>query len=908
MPSNDFSTIFEAAGNVVAAPVLNQTGGNPVLRGLAETLSTVSDELDSSRTRRRQASSDARESLRFQTEQEDRARAQQERDARSAAFRAVYGVNRALSTPTNPAQPSTTPVGNSPMSLASISETSAFHQEAGAMATAVIDGAVENGETDASTARRIRDAAAAAAPVIQSQEVAVSQGRMPSIAVAATVDRLFGDLINQFPGQENIIASAFKEMGVDNALFDELRTEVNRVTADRTQEQETRDTAYNRGVQDLGEAALTMNRDEVVTAGMNAMRQDQELDALSKQIALRAQQQNILTGEAALQDRQENRAGEEAVSQAAQIGIAQLAPFLERYNRIVAMMGQPGADPGLETQLASLETLITARKGAIVGNLMAAIAPNATVEDANNLRTYFNNYFDQTFIQPMTARSGENARAVEILQSRAGLAVQTAVPLISALRSIGISAAALEPLMQNLPANLLTRFQQEVQGLSRLDLTQPTARQQLVEIVEILKGNQSLASMNYDSRTAAQAFRTINSVSHSLGTNINRTGDTSSGDEFLSATGEVIVASRQLNGGSPASTLVNAGRSLLGPNFGGADMIGAITRLKNDPSQADRANVIARGYRAAAGQILLNIRNNPTGESGRFQIMWRSGLVAGQDYGDGRYQIVDTASNRTTGTVNDMIAATGGDPTLMANRSEVRPPTNLQDMVRTMNGLVDVLVQTNDWGDGARGTPREIRRYYARGEVPAGMLRERQAAAPTGATVRREINALSRDLLDPEGFTLQTDNAATPRVAPERDYSSVPFSEVKNMIRGNEGPDHVGGYNALAYNTSPTENAAGVRPPRPITEMTIGQVYHFQTGPMRAATRGRRGRGDVGSTGVGAYQFESRTLAENARLTFGERWRSIPFTPENQDRVAETLYNRSRGSRRSLGQQWAVFH
>lgn len=833
MPGNDFSTIFETTGNVVAAPVLNQAGGNPILSGLASGLGEISDQLNSDRTRRRQAESDARESLRFQNEQQDRARVQQERDARSAAFRAIYGVNRALSAPNTPAPSTGQPIGNSPMSLASIAETSAFHQDAGAMATALIDGAVEAGQTDPNTVRRIRDAAASAAPVIQSQEVAVSQGRMPSLAVAATVDRVFGELINQFPGHEQVIAAAFKEMGVDNALFDELRTEVDRVSADRTQEQETRDAAYDRGVQEIGEDALNRPRDDVVRAGMEAMRQDSELEALAKRVSVQVQQQSLLTGEAALRDREEGDAAEEAVRSASSIGVAMLAPQLEEYNRLVAMIGQPGAYPDLEARLANMETLIVQHKGTIVGNLIAAIAPNAGLEEAERLSGFLNNYFDQTFIRPMTTRNAENARVIQTLTTRAGLTMRVAMPFVSALRSMGISPTALQPLIDSLSEGpLLTRFQQEMEGLTELDFTQPAARQQLVEIVEILKGNASIQSFNYDSRTAAQAFRVVNNVGRSLATTINRTGDTSSGNEFLSAVGEVVVASRQLNRNTPAQSLINAGRSLLGPNFGGADMIGAITRLKNDPTQADRANIIGRGYRAAAAQTLLNFRQSPHGESGRFQIVWRSGRVAGQDYGDGRFQIVDT-----TGEPRNLPSYRGdGERSalpVLRDSSSARPDRALQDTVRTMNGLLDVLVQTNDWGDGARGTPREIRRFYARGELPPGMVRERQATASRETEIRRSMDRLEANLLNPEAFTLQTDNTATP---------------TGGEAAGN--PSQVTSVGGQAW------------------QQVKASIGHYESG------NGRTYANTTGSTATGLYQFTRGTWLSNYRQEFPNDRRS----------------------------------
>lgn len=140
------------------------------------------------------------------------------------------------------------------------------------------------------------------------------------------------------------------------------------------------------------------------------------------------------------------------------------------------------------------------------------------------------------------------------------------------------------------------------------------------------------------------------------------------------------------------------------------------------------------------------------------------------------------------------------------------------------------------------------------------------------------------------------------------DYSNVPFAAVKDMIGGKEGPDNLGGYGAIAYNTPGGKNAAGVpNPGKPLTEMTLGEVFDFQRGPMRQATRGRRGPNDVGSTGVGKYQFESMTLAENAEKAFGKDWRSQKFSPQVQDRIAETLFDRVKGNPAQLRNTWAAF-
>jgi hypothetical protein len=196
--------------------------------------------------------------------------------------------------------------------------------------------------------------------------------------------------------------------------------------------------------------------------------------------------------------------------------------------------------------------------------------------------------------------------------------------------------------------------------------------------------------------------------------------------------------------------------------------------------------------------------------------------------------------------------------------------------------------------------------------APAGVREE-----PAFLAESRNLPAWQQIMQGAEsGPTQQTEQVgvAPPPAGTSGSFANIPFAQVKQRIVGREGPAALGGYSALAYNTPDGRNAAGVpQPPKPLTSMTIKEVLDFQRGPMRAATKGYRNRTgqwtkpDPGSTGVGAYQFESRTLAENAKLALGEAWMNAPFTPQNQDRIAETLYNRVRGNQAQLASTWAVF-
>lgn len=105
-----------------------------------------------------------------------------------------------------------------------------------------------------------------------------------------------------------------------------------------------------------------------------------------------------------------------------------------------------------------------------------------------------------------------------------------------------------------------------------------------------------------------------------------------------------------------------------------------------------------------------------------------------------------------------------------------------------------------------------------------------------------------------------------------------PFASVAARIRATEGGR--AGYNATVYGLLP----------RTLTAMTLGQVNAFQPSLTRAS-RGRRGAHDPGSSGAGAYQFERATLASVAQQVFGAGWRDQMFSPANQDRLAEALYN-----------------
>lgn len=178
-------------------------------------------------------------------------------------------------------------------------------------------------------------------------------------------------------------------------------------------------------------------------------------------------------------------------------------------------------------------------------------------------------------------------------------------------------------------------------------------------------------------------------------------------------------------------------------------------------------------------------------------------------------------------------------------------------------------------------------------------------AAATGDIQADPHGALVRLGGVPEETKLEAKTGMAPIAA--EGQANTPFAAVKQQIIAHEAPASAGGYNAVVYNTPGGGNAAGVQPPKPLTTMTIGEIVDWQRGPLRDATRGKRGAGDVGSTGVGAFQFESGTLEQNAKAVFGAKWRDQVFSPGTQDAVAEHLWNTVKGDPGKLSKTWAAF-
>lgn len=126
---------------------------------------------------------------------------------------------------------------------------------------------------------------------------------------------------------------------------------------------------------------------------------------------------------------------------------------------------------------------------------------------------------------------------------------------------------------------------------------------------------------------------------------------------------------------------------------------------------------------------------------------------------------------------------------------------------------------------------------------------------------------------------------------------------------GAPGGAPAGGTNANPWNTVVGNGQYGT-PPKDLTSMTLGEVYNFGRNTLipntKAAGVGRTPDGRLlGSSAVGTYQIVGSTLQNYAPRVLGKDWQSKPFTPENQDKIAEAIYNDNKNSAAGLMAQWA---
>ena len=154
------------------------------------------------------------------------------------------------------------------------------------------------------------------------------------------------------------------------------------------------------------------------------------------------------------------------------------------------------------------------------------------------------------------------------------------------------------------------------------------------------------------------------------------------------------------------------------------------------------------------------------------------------------------------------------------------------------------------------------------------------------ASVSREISDIERQFnKDIDDSKIERpDVSSLPRPGSAQINLQTPTSQLKETIAARESG---GDYNIVfkgtnQFNTTPPEVAVGKR----LTEMTIAEVINYQQNVLLPETRGRIGKGNLGTTAVGKYQFITPTLMKLASEA-GYDFNTTKFTPAVQEKLAD---------------------
>lgn len=715
---------------------------------------------------------------------------------------------------------------------------------------------------------------------------AVDQGRMPPISLKAALNGKFNQLVDQFPDQAENILDVWKKMGIDTTLFREGKDLGDQLDEDREAKQRSAEDTrkfeqhmFEMGAEALGETMATggkdggpMTRDEVISYGLVTARQAHNLELQTKAITLQQMQTNLSLQDKNELEKDKNKAITQAMNNALYNGANPVINMVQNLSNSIMKEPDPAKQALAWQQMGTrLHTMIGNQ---IEHGVQNAIAGGFT-GDPDALRAQLRGQFQR--VEDLF--TGDHAVAKSYLDALSTINTKlkidgaTALPVFTALRDLGMDPTTMTGFINGIGENkqLTDSLRDELKGFSA-DFGEDRASTHLMNIVHMLRGESTLADMS--SAEARQKLPDLYNTTTSLVTNYAR-GLGGDPNMVMHGIGELSIAAASLTPSSGANAHQVAAGGILNTT-----QVMALKKLVGPNSGVDPAMAVAtlQAARAGGAHVLNNFQANIPKLNKidpMFQIKWNAR--------NGNYWVDDSAARkqRVANQGRPSAFTVAGGQGFITGPAAVpvadRMPKEMERWVKAANMSLDGLIATRDNDPSTpKGTDLELREYYGRNIAPKS-LKEGAASIDVNAEIDKQFTAIDR-VID-SNLT----NANRPVTTISGVDTTKPFRDNVPVIMQAEGTT-AKGFDTILGDRSDGTNSLGVTPPKPVTQMTLGEAFKFGNDILRPAS------GKLNSSAMGGLQITATNIRDFGKKLFGADWQSKPFSQENQIKLAEAIH------------------
>jgi muramidase (phage lysozyme) len=536
-------------------------------------------------------------------------------------------------------------------------------------------------------------------------------------------------------------------------------------------------------------------------------------------------------------------------------------PYIANFEAAIAAAGTNAEDQAAlgEGRIAMMAGISAARRGAIVDLSAVGAQPDA-VKQVNDFfdaqEAALDRLFDTSFEQ--------NTAASRSLAAGLGIEMGRALPIygrISSALGQARANALIEDLTSGAPGLSTEMIEAARAELMNFDPTSARGTMSLARSIAYLEQKEGLRDF-----TAAEAPGLVRQNTRALAavTGAILAGAESQLPGWEQSFGNTLEATSEL---SPATA---TGDSLWRASNTFATAASRRVLAMSIRENPEFGNALAMASRATAAHV-INVATSVPSDS-MYTVEYYPETRNYQPYLSREAYDAWAVQQRGTAALRPSTYSSG-IPTIRSYeemRRSANIPEDIRQRVGAANNAIQHLIATDQYDENVRGLSAiERANLYGAGRTPASMAN--RGASPTAASETRRL----RDIATQGAQEFLGTTLATPR---------TPDTNTRN-------PARIMNYEAAEAGF--TELPPEVR--------TLGDVSDFQLSVNRAG---------VASSAAGTYQIVGQTLRgrnnENgyAERVFGANWRDVEWTEENQDRIAEAIFNDHKNSAEALSRQW----